>query len=669
MTTKTLANFTLAAITGTFLIASPASAQLQGLNALCIDHFGSNQQPRVPFETRTQSADGKTTYLSTAEQILPEGDSFGPNPPNMIPTKYENAQSCRGNPIPNTLPSTPDNPYNLHPDPLVSTIDKTSPTDDLDWIMDTLEEMLLSGKKPKGHDDNAGTASSKREINRTARHAIEKNRKIHNKRYDYYELYGGGRALDKHEINRISRHALDIIEGNPLSDELAGRVYEGFPLLHYLGGLKTKSVDPVTKTVTINQIWYDTHIESDTNYVDPKIVDDEQWTIVYNVNMLNRSHDDFAPYAMFFDDPKELDLTDVGGPNLAGKRIPNVGMDQTFFPMEEGLRYTYEMKMPPARFWNLTYHWGWRIHPPRVQVVENVNVLIAGGKPRNFAEIAVFGDNPRASEETKLAAIDMIGDHAPAKRMWRMFRRIEHASRTGNSKILEKLLSTEIPHIRQAFYDWQNRNKLPTGFVPDPEADINILFVNNTMYGEVKGHDGAAEVRIDHLWKEKGDKVRVNLLNGDHFVHAYVLVDFGGLRGWENTFHNTLPIGGGGPLFTFGRNYFWIHIAGGGPIPVPPAERSKEPYVTNHVESMGHHFKQKGNKQKGKNVSTNWGKLTNHSSIGMWGDLMDPVTEARTPQGFGQHTVEVTFNYQPSRRLRMYQFDALHHDVSVWSVH
>jgi len=35
----------------------------------------------------------------------------------------------------------------------------------------------------------------------------------------------------------------------------------------------------------------------------------------------------------------------------------------------------------------------------------------------------------------------------------------------------------------------------------------------------------------------------------------------------------------------------------------------------------------------------------------------------------GEHNLEVTFTYEPSRRLRMYQFDALHHDVAVWSVH
>ena len=76
-------------------------------------------------------------------------------------------------------------------------------------------------------------------------------------------------------------------------------------------------------------------------YIDPTVVNDEEWTINYVVKILNRGHEDFAPYAMFFDDPDEMNLTDLGGPDLTQggtvfPRIPNVGMDQTFFPMEEG---------------------------------------------------------------------------------------------------------------------------------------------------------------------------------------------------------------------------------------------------------------------------------------------------------------------------------------------
>jgi len=614
---------------GSALAQGPA-----GLNMFCENggHAAGGQQPRVPFEIR--ETNGAHTTLTTAggTAVFPEGNSFGPNPPNMLPTIYENAKTCRGNDIPHTLPSTPENPYNLHDDPVIRQIDKTSPTDDLDWIMDEIEAM-----------------AEPRKVCRSFR--------------GYRFCYSYPRRVNIGELRDLAQHAVDIIEGNDLSGRFSEREYEGFPLLHYFGGLKTKAVDPETKSVTITQLWYDTHIESDTAYIDPTVVNDEEWTIEYVVKILNRGHEDFAPYAMFFDDPNELDLRDLGGPDLtmggtAFPRLPNIGMDQTFFPMEEGLEYTLNMKMPPARFWNLSYHWGWRNHPPRVQVTENVLVPLANGMPRNAAEIAVFGENPLESEESKLDAINMIGDTAPAKRMWRMFREMASLD-TGRGYrrhfrgLNGRVVEAQMELIRQAFYDWQNRRTLPTGYEMSEDADMTVLFLNNTMYGKVRGHDGDAEVRLnDTFWSERGDVVDIQLLNGDYFPHAYVLVDFGGLRGWENTFHNTLPVGGAGPLFTFGRNYFWIHVAGGGPIPVPPATKPDEASPT-PMSELG------------------W-RPGRYAGLGhgyAWGGMQQEMSDYVNTDGVGEHHLEVTFTYEPSRRLRMYQFDALHHDVAVWSVH
>ena len=89
-------------------------------------------------------------------------------------------------------------------------------------------------------------------------------------------------------------------------------------------------------------------------------------------------------------------------------------------------------------------------------------------------------------------------------------------------------------------------------------------------------------------------------------------VDFGGSRGWENQFHSTVAMLGSGCWFSFGRVHWWINA--GGP----------------------------------------------------WGMIMVPPAVASQPS---RHDVEITFNFDPSRRLRMYQFDALHHDVAVYSVH
>jgi hypothetical protein len=46
---------------------------------------------------------------------------------------------------------------------------------------------------------------------------------------------------------------------------------------------------------------------------------------------------------------------------------------------------------------------------------------------------------------------------------------------------------------------------------------------------------------------------------------------------------------------------------------------------------------------------------------------------ANLPTGNGdvltQHWIDLTLNFEHSRRLRLYQFDPLHHDVSIFSIH
>jgi hypothetical protein len=35
----------------------------------------------------------------------------------------------------------------------------------------------------------------------------------------------------------------------------------------------------------------------------------------------------------------------------------------------------------------------------------------------------------------------------------------------------------------------------------------------------------------------------------------------------------------------------------------------------------------------------------------------------------GMHKVDFTMNYEPSPRLRMYQFDPAHHETAIFSLH
>ena len=101
-------------------------------------------------------------------------------------------------------------------------------------------------------------------------------------------------------------------------------------------------------------------------------------------------------------------------------------MDATFYPMGEGTRFIIKLKHAPATYYNLTYTWGWRIHPPRVQVTERVSKTApdATGVARDLLwwETSVFGANPRQDEASKLFAISQIGELDPAKRIWQALR-------------------------------------------------------------------------------------------------------------------------------------------------------------------------------------------------------------------------------------------------------
>ena len=82
----------------------------------------------------------------------------------------------------------------------------------------------------------------------------------------------------------------------------------------------------------------------------------------------------------------------------------HVAMDQSFFPMNDGNRYVIRIKMTPGKYYNLTYTWGWRVHPPRIQVTENAKKRINGRTLPDFERL-IFGDDPTSSREAQLAAI------------------------------------------------------------------------------------------------------------------------------------------------------------------------------------------------------------------------------------------------------------------------
>jgi hypothetical protein len=521
-------------------------------------------QPRPGPSTQTDCYPPGSQCVVTT----PEGHFAVPAPntiTNLLQTVYSDNFTDLGFDMPNTLPSTPQVPYNLISNMVngqVPTIkvDPTSPTDDLTNAFNNILAAAQNNNSIDGTD-------------------------IH--------------------------FAIDILEGNSIKSR---PTYSGIPMLHYNGPMKVKAVAPIYENgvlvggnVNVHQIWFDSHIESDTSMIDPSAVQNVPWTITYKVDILDRGDDDFSPYVMYFSDPpcatSSSQTCNPTQPGVFGK--PHVAMDQTFYPMHPGTEMTFQIPQSLGEYWSLVYTWGWRRHPPRVQVMENALKKVSDGAVSMTLpqwEQSVFGTCPTCSKKQKAQAIAMIGDLSPAKRMWNDMQ----------SALIDNSPSKIIPIVQdaqQALADWRDRNQLPTGVTADPNADVTLFYVNNTIYGN--------QLRFDK-WITRPAVFHVTLLNGDYFEHGYVNVDFGGSRGWENTFQSTTSdtaggvIGGSGCWFTFGRDDWWINA--GGP----------------------------------------------------WGAIDIPPASGTT---LGEENVQINLNFEPSPRLRLYQFDPMHHDEAIYSLH
>jgi cytochrome oxidase Cu insertion factor (SCO1/SenC/PrrC family) len=528
-----------------------------------------HQQPKL--KPTCQTTAGNVTTVVTGESLFPPSFPFvDPPGTNLLPTVYTNLFDSLGREIPNTLPSTPTIPYNLHDGtPEVTQINPISPTDDLQALWSRLGDMAGRG--------------------------------------------GPRDPVEERLVQEAIATGIDILEGNPVRN----RAYSGLPLLHYTGPLKIKQVEPVFDAqgkavggnVDVHQVWYDNHFESDTGLLDVSQIGDVPWTVTYTIDVLSRGEDDFSPYTMYWDlvPPNAPPPVPPPAPCVppapppAGKQ-PGFGMDQTFFPLQEGTRTVIKIKMAPAEYYKLIYTWGWRMHPPRVQVMDDANGKVAGKTLAEW-EIETFGADPRASEEAKLEAIEQIGDLSPAKKMWQALRDARDAAAARDWRRVGALAAKG----REAFQDWKERNQLPAGVDMDREADLTLFYVNNTIYGEFT--DGG--LTNFPSWQTRGAQLKVTLINGDYYQRGYLNVDFGGGRGWENQYKSSVKVAGSGCWFTFGRNYWWINTA----TPV----------------------------------------------------MLQPAT--RKPYQATVQKVHITFNFDPGRRLRFYQFDPLHHDVAVFSVH
>src|SRR5207245_11663255 len=120
-----------------------------------------------------------------------------------------------------------------------------------------------------------------------------------------------------------------------------------------------------------------------------------------------------------------------------------------FCAMQDVTRCEMTRQLPPGKYLNLIYTWGWRRHPPRVQVIENSLKQVPEGKPLVDWETETFGKTPRANRTTQLEAIAKIGELAPAKRMWRALMAAKQANPTEITALMA--------NAQRAFRDWGDR--------------------------------------------------------------------------------------------------------------------------------------------------------------------------------------------------------------------
>ncbi len=650
--------------TGCELLPNPFLSKALG-KAVSTYQFHPCSQPEPGLSKVTQSADGLTTFVETPEGQHPPQDPFAEPPgSNFLMTVYENLRDHSNREMPNTLPSTPDNPYNLHDGPVVTeAIDERNPDDDLDMIIDKLEAM--AGKKMGGGMKKPKKAGSKKPTG----------------------------------LSGLAQFGIDILEGNTID-----RAYSGLAMLHYDGLTKVSKVEPildadgnvVNGNVVVN-IWYwGQHIEADAMFIDPSAVFDVPWTITYRVHILHRGMEDFSPMVSHFNRMQLPDGTD--SPPL----IFQASMDETFYPMlDEGTRYTVKLKQTKGKYLSLIYHWGWRIHPPRVQAIENATKR-AGPDGWTYPqwEKSAFCEggaedpdcDPRNNLTDRMYAIDQIGDLAPAKRMWNLFRELgaksgskKSQARSGNmggqSSRSLKVITAE---LRAAYFDWTDRTKLPAGVEADPDATITLLYANNTFYGSHQGLQGVGSGQgpasykgvsngSAHEWNLRPYNFKVTLFNADKFTHFYRNVDFGGSRGWENQFLSDDPtsVVGDHPfipadspanfdpftnpanVITGEENIYPINRGG--------VEEFLQPTARNLTDPVN------GLPQLGSGCFFTFGRNYLWPNVGGPTGLVQ--VPASTAAGPGMHKVDITYNYEPSRRLKIYNFDPLHHGVAIYSLH
>ena len=366
-------------------------------------------------------------------------------------------------------------------------------------------------------------------------------------------------------LSRLSANAADGViseeDALEIKDILLGttegRIYDGFALLNFnrwnessipssafppdviVGDYKTKVIRDTGLTepdfdgegdvniweVDVNMLLYGQQYDSDTFYIKvPFEVDGKEPgtndTLRVNYHLYSLIKEDFAPTQMLFDANPQVEF---GGSSVS---LPDRCEDTVWVEINKDKVAHLTVHHSAFRFFRGIYHWGWRVHPPRIQFIDFLFEVMNTGTGE-------VGLNPLSTSRVfRNAALDIngIGDAAPEKKIYNVVIKALDGSITAK-ELFNELNDPDIGQ-KGIFTEWmylmtnqiqlpqEARDILTTESKTVEDFDGVSVYLNNEMYGETAFHNIIRDWQI-------GDVIHTKIINLDNHTHYYQIVDFG----------------------------------------------------------------------------------------------------------------------------------------------
>ena len=346
-------------------------------------------------------------------------------------------------------------------------------------------------------------------------------------------------AAKKSKLSKMTAAATEL--ESILLGTTEGRIYDGFAMLNYNRGAFTPDQMPgeykmkLAKDtgltilgmdgqprkiweVDVSMLWYDGQFDSDTFLLRFPIGYNEFDTLRVNYRIYSLVREELAPTAVISDYrlPKSV-------------QFPFKGFDSVWEQIGGKSVTTVSVDMPPIRLLRGVYHWGWRVHPPRIQFLQPIFEIV--NAHTGAVELEPQGES--YAYRNRQLSIAGIGDAAPEKKMYD----VAQAVLTGGATPAQVLamLEDDATAPRGNWKDWADlaadQIQLPPeaqdiltaeGITPGTFGPYRFVsvYLNNEMYGK-----GPRNEKIEG-WNQ-GDQFQVKLINLDKHMHYFRNVDFG----------------------------------------------------------------------------------------------------------------------------------------------